>query len=443
MAQPTTTRPYYLGIDTVSPHSTKRSSTLPNALAHNRRSLQAAHGARSTIDPTLSHLNYTLAGMVAVNTIITHWKGEQGRLKARKNAPHAVEVLFTLPANWAGESRAYFIDCVNWACSEFGAGNLLSADVHLDEAQPHCHALFLPIVDTPYRATPQAWLNPIGGIAELNQRRERFYSTVGTAHGLTQPPKAALRHGERQHLGNAAIQALHQQHAPELKCPRWQLIRAAIEHDPAPWCEALGIDIAQVLAANTAPVRETKAPSFVAIMTRPQRVDKRHESEKSLVRGFDAKNTPKVKPLSCVRGFQKAPVFHEKEAPDFQRSQQAKESFNWAAKKVLEVTARAWLNTDTTPTEKDKDDTPAENPNHTTRPIYINPIESKGKQGFVSEGTAGNFTESTTREREGSILATHWDCESGIFNPLPAKQSVKQHYDREIRQALDELKQSH
>jgi hypothetical protein len=46
------------------------------------------------------------------------------------------------------------------------------------------------------------------------------------------------------------------------------------------------------------------------------------------------------------------------------------------------------------------------------------------------------FTESTTRERENSILAIHWDSEGGIFNPPPAKQSVKPHYDRMISNAL-------
>jgi Plasmid recombination enzyme len=422
-----TTRPYYLGIDTVSPHSTKRSSTLPNALAHNRRTLQAAHGARSTIDPALSHLNYTLAGMGAVNTIITHWKGEQGRLKARKNAPHAVEVLFTLPANWTGEARAYFTDCVNWACGELGASNLLSADVHLDEAQPHCHVLFLPIVDTPHRVTPQAWLNPIGDRAKLHQRRERFYSTVGTAHGLTQPPKATLRHGERQHLSRAVIEALHQRHDPLLKHPQWQVIRAAIECDPAPWCEALGIDTARVLTANAAPVIAKKLPSFAGIMTRPQRMEKSRDYEKSLVRGFDAKTTLEVKPLSCVRGSQIAPVFQEKEAQDIQSTQQVKEPFNWAAKKVLEVTARAWLNSDTSPTDQSINATPSVNANKAHEPIVIKPPAIE---------LIDTLTESTTRERVTEQPASDWHYESGDFYPQPSKQSVKPHFDRMVSQAL-------
>jgi hypothetical protein len=43
------------------------------------------------------------------------------------------------------EIERYFSDCFEWCCTRFGVENILSADVHLDESTPHCHALIAPI----------------------------------------------------------------------------------------------------------------------------------------------------------------------------------------------------------------------------------------------------------------------------------------------------------
>jgi hypothetical protein len=134
----------YFKAGTVNP-LTKASSTIKNAIAHNRRTTQAAHGARSNIDSTRSHLNYSLAGDASPSVIVAKVTAGMVDHKARKNAPHAVEVLISLPDNWKGDTRAVFVDAIPYLMGILGADNLLSADVHLDEPNPHMHVLFMPL----------------------------------------------------------------------------------------------------------------------------------------------------------------------------------------------------------------------------------------------------------------------------------------------------------
>lgn len=70
--------------------------------------------------------------------------------KLRKDAVMVAELLFTAsPTFFDGktddEIRQYFTTCYEYACSKFGAENIISAMVHLDEKTPHMHLCFVPI----------------------------------------------------------------------------------------------------------------------------------------------------------------------------------------------------------------------------------------------------------------------------------------------------------
>ena len=57
-----------------------------------------------------------------------------GITKLRKDAVKAIEIVFSLPVEPNLDQRRYFEDCLSWAAGQFGgAGNVLAADVHLDE----------------------------------------------------------------------------------------------------------------------------------------------------------------------------------------------------------------------------------------------------------------------------------------------------------------------
>lgn len=102
--------------------------------------------------------------------------------KLRKDYTQAVELLFSLPPDTAINTQEYFERCVVWVERHFGAGNILSADVHRDEAAPHCHVLVLPLVDGQMRG---ANLLALSHVARL---RDDFDKEVAKHYGMRRPP---------------------------------------------------------------------------------------------------------------------------------------------------------------------------------------------------------------------------------------------------------------
>lgn len=63
---------------------------------------------------------------------------QAGIKKIRKNAVYAIELLATLKSDTGIDERAFFIDCLSWVAVRFGGlENVLSADIHRDEMEPH------------------------------------------------------------------------------------------------------------------------------------------------------------------------------------------------------------------------------------------------------------------------------------------------------------------
>ena len=84
--------------------------------------------------------NSRIKNVLEKNEITTH----------RKNAVVMAELLFTASPSFFDkkspeEMRQFFTDCYNWACSQYGKDNIISAVVHLDEKTPHLHLEFVPI----------------------------------------------------------------------------------------------------------------------------------------------------------------------------------------------------------------------------------------------------------------------------------------------------------
>lgn len=123
--------------------------SLNSAIRHNRRMYSPANA-----DATRTHLNSALAGPVmakAVHPAALAMLTDSG-ITARKNAC-VLELLFTIPPNFAMEERAFFAWCLTFAIAHFGAQNIITADVHRDEAQPHMHVLIMPILGGKLRGT--------------------------------------------------------------------------------------------------------------------------------------------------------------------------------------------------------------------------------------------------------------------------------------------------
>jgi hypothetical protein len=210
------------------------------AAAHNKRAAQAEHGARGHINPQRTALNEALHGLPSPEAVAQHARdlmAAAGITKLRKDAVRAVEWLFTLPVNHGLDDSRFFVDCAHWVARHFGGrANLLCADIHRDEAAPHCHVLVLPLMGGKMNRSAA-----VGGKAKLAALKSDFYDTVAKGYGLKResaPLNAALKH----QAAALVLQRLNQDADAALVSGAWQAIRDAIERDPRPFIEVLGID---------------------------------------------------------------------------------------------------------------------------------------------------------------------------------------------------------
>lgn len=219
----------------------KGKNGLLEALKHNRRELQAERGSPANIDASRSHLNYVLHGSGNAQDIATHAKIQMltaGIEKTRKNAVMAVEVLFSLPIDrHQQDTRPFFNDCYEWVKETFCHGELLSFDVHLDEAAPHAHALILPLVNGKMQGNAM-----MGNRGNLTRIDNLFFSQVASRHGLNQRDYKRLNADGRQSLAQAVLKRLNGDSVR--KSAIWAWVRDAITANPMQCAEILGIEVA-------------------------------------------------------------------------------------------------------------------------------------------------------------------------------------------------------
>jgi Plasmid recombination enzyme len=211
------------------------------AARHNRRDIQAELGADSHIDPARTCLNETLQGAATPDGVAQLAKDLMrgaGIGKLRKDAVLGIEAVFSLPPDTAINDTAYFTDCATWAGVYFGgAQNILSVDIHRDEAAPHCHVLILPLVDNRMDGS-----NLIGGKQKMLAMQKLFYEAVASRYGLRKAP-ARLSGETKQAAAKAVLQKLRETADTALNSSLWATFREMIERDPAPYLMALGLVI--------------------------------------------------------------------------------------------------------------------------------------------------------------------------------------------------------
>lgn len=209
------------------------------AARHNRRVIQAEIGASGSIDPTRSHLNETLMGATTaddVGQLANDLMASAGISKLRKDAVRGLEIVFSLPPNHQLDDRAYFTDCVAWAAKHF-ACPVLSADIHRDEAQHHCHLLLLPLIDGRMDGS-----NLFGNKYTLLALQKDFHDKVASGYGLSKAP-ARLSGSAKQSAWRAVLQRLRETGDKALQSILWATIRDKIEGDPAAFLVALGMEL--------------------------------------------------------------------------------------------------------------------------------------------------------------------------------------------------------
>ena len=206
---------------------------------------------KDNIDPKRSKLNYCLTAPATPASIAAHANGQMlnaGIERKRKNGVIAVEVLFSLPIDrHSQDTRPFFNDCYSWLHKTF-AGELLSFDVHLDEAAPHAHALILPLIDRKMQGNKM-----IGGTGNLMRLINLFHKEVAKHYGLSRSDYKRYNSADKASVALAVLNRL--QGDSIMKSSVWAWAREAIQADPFP--------LAQMLAIVSAKPSSKKAKSFV------------------------------------------------------------------------------------------------------------------------------------------------------------------------------------
>lgn len=215
------------------------SGIMGKAARHNRRVIQAELGASGPIDATRSHLNITLMGPSTADEVAQLAKAKivaAGITKTRKNAVMGVELVFSLPTGHPHDLTAYFTACAQWAGAEFGGlDNIVSVDIHCDEAQDHAHVLLVPLFEGRLRGS-----DAVGNKKKLTELQATFFKDVAAGFGFSKP-RARLSGNNKAQVTRQVLDRLRQD--PAGKSAAWAVIRDSVERDPMPYALALGIVI--------------------------------------------------------------------------------------------------------------------------------------------------------------------------------------------------------
>lgn len=209
------------------------------ALKHNKRELQHEHGASKNIDVTRMHLNYFLHELGDAQQTYNFAMSQialAGLHSIRKNAVLAIECMFSLPVNRHDiNSKAFFIDCLEWASGSF-EGILLSFDVHLDESAPHAHALFLPLRDGKLQGDKIK-----GNKSDVYARQKSFYEQVSAKYGFKNPALIKLSKEGKKQLATEVMR--HLKSDPVMQSKAYQWFRDIVFANPIGCAQLLGISI--------------------------------------------------------------------------------------------------------------------------------------------------------------------------------------------------------
>lgn len=242
----------------------RKPCTLDGAAKHNKRANPRELENRGRIDATRVPLNYCLAGAGTVAGIEAQAMRLMASIntspeKMRRDYCQAIEVLFSLPIDPTFDLLQYFTECVEWCAAQFEMGNILSADVHLDEANPHCHVLIAPIQDG-------RWVgSKLIDRSNTHALRESFKAGVADRYGLRMVDKLA---GKQKTDAVALVLEFIETHLKALiATPLWQPLRQCIERNPAPFVAALGL----ALRDKAPPKGKTMAQIFTSTGKGPKR----------------------------------------------------------------------------------------------------------------------------------------------------------------------------
>jgi hypothetical protein len=183
---------------------------------------------------------------------------QYGVKKMRKDGIRAVEVLLSLSPEHGIDATEFFKKSMYWFAERFGGiGNLLSADVHRDEAQDHVHLLLLPLLDGHMIGSDM-----VGGKGKLKGCKLSFEAEVCSLFGVKVLMADCLKGADKRNASMAVNGYLAAVHDPVLKSAIWGVVHGNINVRPEPYLQSLGFDVEQFRKAK-------KMKTVAAIFTSP------------------------------------------------------------------------------------------------------------------------------------------------------------------------------
>ncbi len=219
-------------------------SQLKSAFRHNKREIQKELGANSHIDASKIYQNYSLIETLATPELLQRMHDsvelyeESTGKRIRRDAVLALEAVFSVPSHRNDlDVQKFFADCLAWINAQLSPATVLTADVHLDEANPHMHVILSCVTPTKLIGS---WLK--GNREKYHERNDDFFHQVASHYGLSLPP-TKLYKSDREKLAKVSISHIESTCDPMTKSPHYSLIRSMIQQNPVPFATNLGIPI--------------------------------------------------------------------------------------------------------------------------------------------------------------------------------------------------------
>lgn len=115
-----------------------------NMLSHYERS---RNGTNEHIDVERTCNNYNLAPERGPLLDWVHRRLEGVKVQQRDDVKYMCDWIVTVPKDLAvNKHKAFFAGVYDFCCKKYGEQNIISAFVHMDEATPHMHLAWVPVV---------------------------------------------------------------------------------------------------------------------------------------------------------------------------------------------------------------------------------------------------------------------------------------------------------
>lgn len=175
--------------------------------AHNERTKET-YASNPDIDTSRTHLSTHLAFPSQHYRAEAERQIREANCRVRSDSIRLVEVLFSVSTGYFdGKSpediRAYYQRSLDFLCIQQEPSTILSATIHMDEATPHMHVVFVPL-------TPDHRLSAkeiLGNRKKLIQWQDRYYEYMAARYPDLSRGESAVQ-TKHQHMDTQEYKAM-------------------------------------------------------------------------------------------------------------------------------------------------------------------------------------------------------------------------------------------